>query len=361
MSNATERDTGPGRARGDDSRGAPVPGARGVTAILPNGRVLWLEVAPSVTTASDVQRLARSSHRRAAQHRAAAFFNSAATTDLARTIADDAKALTATRLERTRKLRRRLVTRYQRLDRKLSTAVVRYRRDIARQMHVERTTAVRLRRRDLWDKILLLTALPLFAAYGQVGQPFGVHNLTLTLSLLVWLVGDDVVQAVFGRPKDSPYPVDDTDAWSYIAPIGHALTAWWLLGGRQHERFVAGMTSTFRETPGTTGAVVLTANIPLSPLIARDHWEDFQTFTDVPAVASIASIEWSAQGQTAGAEVAGIRAVVVAGDPFIGSMLTLEIHITTTGALGDVSPVKAIQVAWMIDTQKPADQKKMGT
>jgi hypothetical protein len=124
------------------------------------------------------------------------------------------------------------------------------RRRVAEEILLGRETARRMRRRDLWDKILIATSLPLFAAYGQRGNPFGVNNLTLLISLLIWLVGDEIADTLFRSAEKSPYPLRDADIWSYIAPAGNLLAGWWLMDGQQHERFVVGLTS----TSGSVGA-----------------------------------------------------------------------------------------------------------
>src|SRR5262249_14323104 len=128
----------------------------------------------------------------------------------------------------------------QRIDRKLAKAAEGYLSHVERQLRIERETVRRLGRRSLWDQIVIVSAFLLFAAYGQPGQPFGANNVTLALSLLIWLVGDEIVDLLFGPEQASPYPLRDTDAWSYIAPAGSLLAGWWLLGDQQHERFVAG-------------------------------------------------------------------------------------------------------------------------
>jgi hypothetical protein len=94
-------------------------------------------------------------------------------------VAADADRLDAARLERTRAFRRRIVAADTRLDRRLSKAADEFRSRIERQLKIEREAVRRLRRRDFWDQLVLITAFPLFAAFGQQGQPFGANNLTL--------------------------------------------------------------------------------------------------------------------------------------------------------------------------------------
>ena len=99
---------------------------------------------------------------------------------------------------------------------------------------------------------------------SRVG-PFGANNLTLTLSLLIWLVGDEIVDALFGSEEASPYPLRDTDAWSYLAPIGNLLAGWWLLGDRQHERFITGFTGFKLEGVKPTRATRREARLSIHP------------------------------------------------------------------------------------------------
>ena len=316
-----------------------------------------MKVSPALPSAAEIRSIARITQQRAERRGLATSWNNAAVERLAQSIAEDAERLTSAQLARHRKLRRRLVARYKRLDRRVSKATNDYRRGLARQMTIERRTVARLRRRDLWDKILLLSALPLFAAYGQRDRPYGVHNLTLTASLLVWLVGDEIVQRLFGPAEKSPYPLDDTDAWSYVAPIGNILTGWWLLGDRQHEPFIAGLTSDISEGVNGAGDPVLSGVVDLAPLIASEHLDDFLAFTAprpagkglvVPAVATIASIDWTQAAVDANARVGRVSAIV------IGRALALDIGVVTDAPLAGAPAVTAVKVGWIVDTNEPA-------
>jgi hypothetical protein len=346
-----------GRDRGDGLRDAPARGSRGLTAVLPNGRTVWLEVSPALSSAAQIRRFASIARQRAQQRSLATSWNNAAIERLAQSIAGDAARLTGEHLARHRQLRRRLVARYNRLDRRVTKAAEAYRRGLARQMKIERRTVQRMRRRDLWDKILLLSALPLFAAYGQRDRPHGVHNLTLTISLMVWLVGDEIMQMLFGPSKTSPYPLDDTDAWSYVAPIGNILTGWWLLGDRQHERFIAGLTSDISEGVNDAGETILSGVVDLAPLLASEHLDDFLAFTApkpagkglvVPAIATIASIDWTQAAIDVNARAISVSAVV------IGRALALEIGVATDAPLAGAPAVTAVKVAWVVDTTEPS-------
>jgi hypothetical protein len=342
------------RPRGDVGRGAPSRGARTLTAILPSGRVV--RVDRPLAPAAAVNHLAQVAEHAARWRRAATESQSAAIERLSRTIAADVERIGETRLDRARALRRRIVAGDNRLDRRRAQAANQYRSRVEGQLKVERETVRRLRRRDLWDKILIATAFPLFASYGEPGRPFGANNVTLALSLLIWLVGDEIVDALFGSAEASPYPLSDTDAWSYIAPIGNLLAGWWLLNDLQHERFIAGRvavpTGSFEllDAPPASPERVYeyVVEVELAGRVGSEHFLDFQSFTGVPAVASIGSIRWSDAGVAAHARVGGLRANVDQG------MLVLTFTAIADAPVVSPPPsvLGALEVAWVVDTAK---------
>ena len=318
MSGDSRTDLVERRLRGDVRRGAPSRGARTLTAILPNGRIVWLRVGPPLAPAVAVNHLVQVAEQAAHWRREATRSQNAAIERLSRTMAADVERIGEARLDRARALRRRIVAGDNELDRRRARAAEQYRSRVEQQLRIERATVRRLRRRDLWDKILIATSFPLFAAYGQRGRPFGANNVTLALSLLIWLVGDEIVDALFGSQEASPYPLRDTDAWSYVAPLGNLLAGWWLLDDLQHQRFIAGRVAVpsgsfelLDAPPGSPERVYqYVVEVELSGLVAPEHFLDFQSFTGVPAVASIGSIRWSDEGVAAHARIGGLRANV---------------------------------------------------
>lgn len=284
--------------------------------------------------------------------RAAGKRQSKAVARLSRTVAADAERMSDGHLARAREMRRRIVAGDRKLDRKLAKAVEKYRSRVEGQMRIERETVRRLARRDLWDKIIIASALPLFAAYGQPGRPFGDNNVVLMLSLLIWLVGEEVVESLFGSEKSSAYPLRDADAWTYLAPVANLLAGWWLLSDRQHERFVAERTvippDSFTATRNPLAAELVyryEKSVRLSQYVAPEYSPDFETFTDVPAVATITSIR---QAAGAAARIGPLRAKVHNGKLTI----TLEAVVQDRG--GPAAPIlDELEVAWMVDTQEP--------
>src|SRR5262249_40418396 len=116
-------------------------------------------------------------------------------------------------LGRIRRLSRRIVAGDGKLDARLAKTREDLRSQLQEQFAIDRENLRRLRRRGLWDQILLATALPLFAAYGDRTNPLGTSNLTLVFLLLIWLAGDQVVEAVVGSGgSKSSYAFADADA-----------------------------------------------------------------------------------------------------------------------------------------------------
>ena len=366
-----------GQSEGRRSPGVGHPGTRSrgvrsLAAILPNGRVVWLRVEPSPAAAEAVAELARRAERSAARHSQAVRSLRRDFVRLSASIARDADRLGRDRLERAGAVRRRAFLAQRARERKVSTELEAYRTRLARQIRLERDALRRLRHRDLWDAIVLASALPLFAAYGERGRPLGVHNLTLTASLLIWLVGDEIVDALFGTAAPSDQPLRDTDIWSYLAPLGNLLAGWWLLGGRQHERFLSRTTAmavTEAPAPEEDGFTAISdpaapggpeiryefhMRVDASSLVGDDYRPDFQGFDLVPVVATVESV--SLTGAVPGASVTSHSAVIEHG--------SLDLTVTVVGpdprmppAIGPVPvAIKSLDVAWVMDTQAAESQ-----
>jgi hypothetical protein len=341
------------RFRDGGHRGAPPGGARQLTAILPNGRTIWLRVDRPLAPATSANHVARLAERLVERRAVASAAQARATDQLSALVVAESALLERSRLGHARAFRRRLIAAHKKLDQRLMKAREEFRARLDRQLKIDRESIHRLRRRDLWDKIVLATSLPLFAAYGERGNLLGTGNLTLTFLLLLWLAGDQVVEALFGSDSKSPYPVPDADAWSYLAPIGNVLAAWWLLGGRQHERFVTGVTTVKLEKKnphvGLGSAFYrYRATVDLSESVAKNHFEDFATFARVPAVATIGSLRLSNDGKALDARVQGLAARVDAGSLMLSFRVVPNVPPTTPVDLGEVD------IAWMVDTDKPS-------
>jgi hypothetical protein len=345
------------RPGGDDLRGAPSGESRMFTAFLPNGRVVGLRVAPPLASAAEVRHLRRDYVHGVRWRRATTWYQSRAIARLADTLAADVERLNEARLARLRRRRRRLFAGFAKRDRAITKAVEVYRARLERQMHIEREAVRRLGRRDFWDKIVIASAFPLFMAYADRGRIAGPNNIALFVLLLVWLVGDEIVDALFGSEDTSPYPLHDTDAWSYIAPFANVLAGWWLLDDRQHERFVAGRAAfpltpiDLHVDPGVQRSYRFHATIDLSTIVARGHFADFATFTDVPVVAALNTVTLTDDGVLLNARVGSVQTELQDG------LLGLTVTVTTDdNAAVDVTvPIlKVLEAAWIVDTERPA-------
>lgn len=342
------------RLRENNGRGASPEGTRLVRAVLPGGRIVRLAVPAPLAPAATVRNLARLAEDVSERNVSAASRHRAGIVRLSHRVADDAARLSVVTVASSTRHRRRLRARYERLDRRITKAADTYRAQLERQIQFDLEAVRRLRRRDLWDQIVVASSLPLFAAYGGQGQPFSTTNLALTLSLLVWLVGDQIVEALFGSDEKAgkpEYPWRDTDIWSYLAPIGNVLTGWWLFGDRQNERFVSGVTTAKVVITATPSAVQQVFHcletFELTKRIGADHREDFETFKGVPVVATIASTRF----------VNGIDAAVTSLTAAVdGGTLIVSFDVVTTAPVG--SPPESIgevDIAWIVDTSKPSD------
>jgi hypothetical protein len=339
-------------------RAPPVRGEQTFNAILPDGRIAWLGLHPPLAPAGETRHLAdlidRAGDRRAGAIRS----QSRAIRALARALGQDARRLARAQLRGDARIRRRLVAANARLDRRLSAALGERRSALVALTGRQRTFVRRLYRRDFWDQLVVVSALPLFAAFGQKGDPFAANNVALVLTLGVWLLGDDLTDLLSGSGRGLPSYLRGTDLWSYVAPFANLLTGWLLLRDQQHRRFVSGVAEDFRVVERTGGdgrPLVYTyrTHVDLAPQIAAGHVIDFITFTGVRAVAGLSRLELASATVSTDPQVVGVAAAVA------GGVLTMTVTIAVLKAGAQppddlrASP-GSLQVAWMVDTREPS-------
>jgi hypothetical protein len=331
------------RFRDGDHRGAPPSvGVRRITAILPNGRTVRLAAAVPLAPASSVGDLAGLARRRSRQHDVSGARQRWAIRQLSHTVVAGAERVSLANVRRTAAIGRRLADRSRRLDMRLTKASAEMRERVQRQIAFEVESVRRLHRRNLWDNIVVASSFPLFAAFGEQGRPFSTTNLALTLSLLVWLVGDDVVRRIFGseEKEKSPYPWRETDIWSYLAPIGNVLTAWWLFGDRQNARFITGVTTMKIAAAGSgLQTFAVAEKVDLVSRVALDDRDDFKAVKDVPVVATVGATRLEVAGAAR-----SVSAWVHGGALYLDVMVVTDAPVTGPGALGE------IDIAWIVDT-----------
>jgi hypothetical protein len=297
---------------------------------------------------------AAAADRAARWRRAEAAANTYGVNRLARLLARNVEQVSNANIERLERLRREAVVGDERVARRLSKAREEFRSRIAKQIAIERAAVDTLARRDLWDKIAIASSLPLFAAYGERGNPFGSRNLALLVSLLIWLVGDEVRDALFGSEERSPYGVREMDTWSYLAPAFNVLAGWWLMSGYQHERFVMGLTSEFVPLPpefigGNKVRHAYVGTVHLERLMAPASFAEFAAFDEAAAVVTTRELKLSPAGVVANATVENVSAVERGGH--------LEIRVVILADDPGVNPppavVDSIDMAFLVDTHKP--------
>jgi hypothetical protein len=326
-------------------------GTRTVTASLPSGRTVWLQLRPATASAAELNRLARAVELADARHVFETRSRALAIHRMSRKLSCDAASVERAQLRSKRKLARRVVAGDAKIDARVSRAAAQLR---GRNDTAERTLAViagRTRRRGIWDSLVLVSAAPLFAAYGDRGRPFGGHNLTLAISLGVWLVGDELVDLIAGEPESRRKILRDADVWSYMAPFANLLAGWWLLDDSQHERFVTDHARLLFVGPSTIVAggdtsyrYAMQIDVAGS-YVALDDGADFASFSRVPALATITTA--SAAALPAKYEMGPVSAVVEAG------LLSLVVDVVGPAPSATLpQPLESIEVAWAVDTRE---------
>lgn len=293
-------------------------GAGVVTAILPNGRRSRMRIIPTVAPISEVNRLRSVVLTNEKRQAIATRVNSKAIANLAVAQAAAAKKLTEQQVKSDKDLGKRIVEGHNRLDQRItkelsggSGMLDKHRKRMMRQLK-------RQRQRSLMNSVLLATSAPFFVAYGDRESPLAKNNLILTGSLLGFMLGDEALDWMSPKPGMTQ---NIAQWWSYLAPIGNGALVYWLLGDKQHERFIVGIS----EIGGTTDRVVVDL---AKDRIAKGSVDDFKKETHV-AVATI--VGRATNDETVAAEVDG------------EGRLTLTINPGTFNV-----PTK---VAWIVDTK----------
>ena len=333
-------------------RAPRVRGARALVAMLPNGGSVWLNLRPAPVPVRELDRLTDSIGYMDARYVRKLDSNAAGSSQQLRAVKRDTARLSRIRLQQDHKLRKRIsvgdAKQHRRIDRSLMPVIQQTKVNRKKQKALLR----KQRWRELWNQLVLLSALLLMAAYGQRNNPLAGHNLLIALSLGVWLFGDELADWLSAERATRKDSIQGLDVWSYTAPFANLLTGWWLLSGRQHQRWISGMVDLkditvqdfIHHDSGRRRLHVVVAKLDLSSRIAPEHFPDFQTFEHVPAIASIRSVEFE-NDTPSFPRVSLLSVAVVEGQLWI---------IAGVSALRPA--LKTLQVAWIVDTQKPADR-----
>lgn len=329
-----------------------VRGTRQIVAVLANGKSIWLKVHPALVPVREFDHLVASNNRAYDRHLQTFGSNSLASKQLASTIKRDAAKLSRMRQRRLKKLQQRISTANEKRERRIALSLKPAQDQAKADRNQQRLLLRKHGRRDLWNQLVLLSAAPLMAAYGQRSNPFAENNLVVALTLGVWLVGDEISDLLAGKRSIQKGPIRSADIWSYIAPFSNLLTGWWLLNGRQHKRFVTGIADLedIIQVDDRQGDVFLV--VDLSSRIAAEHFPDFQVFKDIPALATIQSVDFESPyvtNATTGTntakkcpQVSLFLTEVKQGLLWIGVRVSAQ-----------QPKLKQLQVAWAVDTRQP--------
>lgn len=301
-----------------------------VTAELPNGRRTKMRISPVPASVRDVNKLASriaSNDKRQARAEAA---NSRAINRLAAAQAASVKQMAAAQVKSDSQLAKKIADGDARLEKRISSELSGKGGIGASQRKMLMRVVKTQRRRAIWNTITIASALPFFIAYGDRKELFGKNNLILAASLGGWLLADELVDQFTGKGKKEGALATGADVWSYVAPVGNAATAYFLLKDQQHERFITGIeTVTFSD-----GETSLVKRVPIP--VGKDFSEDFAKETNVYALATI-------NGKSAVPEITGVKATVEKGE----LVLTFNVSAAT-------SDDGTVEVAWVVDTQSAA-------
>ena len=354
------------RPRGSIRAGAAsFGGGRREVAIFSSGRVVWLRLTPSLARVAEVNAL-RVSIARAEERRSESLVaQQRKLSALRTTVAADTRQLSRAQVSGDRALGAQVLKGYEQGSAKITRAFedIQSRADDLRKRQSQALS--RLGRRALWDDLVVISALPLFAAYGRRGTPFASNNLALGALLGVWLVGDKVTDLLSGT-KPPEGGVRGTDLWSYVAPAANVMIGWLLFRNQQHERFVDGIADSFGPptivAPGGPVAgglldvvYVYAGTFSLSDAVAAEHFDDFASYKSVAAVASIGSYSWSPDVPTAiasAAQFSEVTASVFRGELTLSLSVTVQIQASPPLVWPNVLPT--LKIAWIVDTQEPS-------
>jgi hypothetical protein len=310
-------------------------------AFLASGRVVPLQLDPPLARVDRLHDLAHQ-HERTADRRGVEIERTqGALARLAAAIAADTARLSARARRRRSALRVRLAAAEARARRSIDDGLAELRAAADRRAAQERSLVRRLRRRGLWDQLVVASALPLFAAYGRRADPVAEENVTLALLTAIWLMGDELTDALSERKREPDAPFRDADLWSYVAPFANLGAGWLLMRDRRHERFLTGITRLGPPRLAPGGHVVYRAELPLLDELAPDLLP--------PGAAAVATVVRFEPPPEGGPAVDALRWTVRASADPRGLELTI---VLSAGARGPHLFPPAVTVAWMVDTQE---------
>lgn len=309
---------------------SPLRGASKVRATLANGHSTDMVLSPQLTPLTELNKLRAIINVNDRRQGAALAANTRAINGLARAQAAAVKKLADQQVKSDKELAKRIVEGDTAISKRLTAELSGSKGGLAKQQKRIFRLLRQERRRRLFDNILLTTAMPIFAAYGDRSSPISKTNLILTGSLAGWLLGDELLDQYMSGPGKAGRTVNNlANVWSYVAPVGNAATAYLALRNVQHERFVTGVAATTADiAANATGTVTVTTPAQLG---IKDT-----TFAELKA-------------KPAGTTVA-VASMVTGGAASVEAQVVNGV-LTLTVTAGATAIPNGSKIAWMVDTR----------
>jgi hypothetical protein len=333
-----------------------------MVATLPTGRAVWLRFDASPAPLRDVDCLAAWDEGVSTSRARALRSNSKAAVAHKQALRRDMGQASRALLRAHRHLLRRMVHGDARLDAGLDQRLVPVIDQALALQDKRDELGQSSARRGLWNQAVVMTALPLLAAFGERGSPFTQSNLVLALSVFIFLFGDEVSDLLAGKRESQ---IRCADVWSYAAPFANVLSVWWLLGRRQHERFITGVVDQPTARPGGKGISVFTvrsgnvqtdtcwAIVDLSPHIAPDRLADFVGQSEVVALATLRSIE--ANPDLPGIQPRIVRLRAQVRQDVLWVIVIVVSVVPKSRFKGDPPPLLSrLGIGWAVDSRPPS-------
>jgi hypothetical protein len=343
-----------GRGRVSMSRISKARGTGYVTAILANGRRTKMMFKPTLATRMDVNRLTRQISVNSIKQTKAIRMQGKNITLLKSAQGSAVKSLTAQQLKSSKLLTKQITDGDKNLDKRITKLVSNQKKSGLKQ-DVKMLGKVRdQQRRSTWNSVLIASAIPLFAAYGDraVGDnanPLTKKNLIIAGSTAGWLFADDLIDRFLTRGSKKWSSAGGI--WNIAAPFANWATVYYFMKDKQHERIVTGV------VPVLNNGV----EQPFEVLqhIGEDYQSDFKKIKNPGVVATI-------QSQENTGNATGVQARISDGKLWLKLLVGLEnVTVPGTGDDSDIIPVVpddgTVMVAWSLDTMDPNDQRTSST
>jgi len=346
-----------GRGRVSIPRISKARGTGYVTAILANGRRTKMMFKPTLATRTDVNRLTRQISVNNIKQAKAIQVQGKNIKLLKSAQGTAVKSLTAQQLKSSKLLTKQITDGDKNLDKRI-TKLVSSQKKSGRRQDVKMLAQVRdQQRRSKWNSVLIASAIPLFAAYGDraVGDsanPLTKKNLIIAGSTAGWLFADDVIDRFLTRGSKKWRSAGNI--WNIVAPVANWATVYYFMKDKQHQRIVTGVEDVLNNGIEQEFAVL--------QHIGEDYQSDFKNIANKRVVATI-------RKQDGTGNATGVQARIDDdGKLWLKLLVGLEsVNVPTTTESGATDPIpvepdgEIVSVAWSLDTMDPNDQRTSST